>query len=149
MKIFLSIPFTSRVDSAGNVEPEYRSIIENLLATLRSHEHEVFCALEHTGWIFGGTTPPEEEFRKDLEEINNSDKLIILLEERVSAGVQLETGYAFAKDKEIEIYQIGKAAWSNLAFSRLSGQGIIAVKDVPDFVAQAKTHNTGPGSSAG
>lgn len=142
MKIFLSVPFTSQVDSDGNVNPAYRAAIEDLLKALRDYQHEVFCALEHTGWSMGGVTLPEEEFKKDLQEIDQADKLIILLEERVSAGVQLENGYAFAKGKVLDIYQIGQMAWSNMAFGRLSGNDIIPVKSVLDFVHQAKQRNS-------
>ena len=138
MKIFLSVPFTSQVDSAGNVNADYRAAIEDLIKALRDHKHEVFCALEHADWSMGGLTLPEEEFKKDLSEIDRADKLIILLEETVSAGVQLENGYAFAKGKALDIYQIGRPAWSNMAFGRLSGNGIIPVKSVLDFVHQAK-----------
>ncbi len=151
MKIFLSVPFSSRIDDDGNVKADYRAAIEDLIKTLRASKHEVFCALEHTGWSMGGLTLPEEEFKKDLQEIDRADKLVILLEERVSAGVQLENGYAFAKGKALEIYQIGQMAWSNMAFGRLSGNDIIPVKSVLDFVHQAKSHDSqvGPGSSAG
>ena len=142
MKIFLSVPFSSRVDESGQVNAEYRHAIEDLLTNLRQQSHEVFCALEHTNWIMGGVALPEEELKKDLEEIDRSDKLIILLEERVSSGVQLENGYAFAKGKELEIYQIGKASWSNIAFGRLSGIGNIPVQSILDFVDQAKHHNS-------
>lgn len=142
MKIFLSVPFSSRVDDSGKVEADYRSAIEDLINSLRNAKHEVFCALEHTGWSMAGVALPEDEFTKDLKEIDQSDKLIILLEEKVSAGVQLENGYAFAKDKGLEIYQIGKPAWSNVAFGRLSGNSIIPVEGVLDFVHQAKIHNT-------
>jgi len=141
MKIFLSVPFTSRVDESGQVEASYRSIIEDLIKTLRSNEHEVFCALEHTGWKFGGMTSPEEEFQADLAEIDKTNQMIVLLEERISSGVQLESGYAFAKGKTVEMYQIGKPAWSNVGFSRLSGRGIIPVKDVADFARLVKDHN--------
>ena len=140
MKIFLSVPFSSRVDESGKVTADYRAIIEALIKTLRLNGHEVFCALEHTNWQFGDMASPESEFKKDLEEIDAADKLVVLLEERVSSGVQLESGYAFAKGKTVDMYQIGKPAWSNVAFSRLSGQGIIPVKDVADFAAQAKSH---------
>ncbi len=142
MRIFLSIPFSSKVDPDGRVTADYRAAIEDLLVSLRKADHVVFCALEHARWSLGGVKLPEAELQKDFDEIDNTDKLIILLEERVSAGVQLENGYAFAKKKEMEIYQIGQASWSNLAFGRLSGVNNIPVDDVDKFVYQVKLKNT-------
>lgn len=141
MRIFLSVPFSSRVDDSGQVDPDYKSAIKALLAALRKAGHAVFCSLEHTTWSIDELAIPEEEFARDLKEIDACDKLIILLEERVSAGVQLENGYAFAKGKRLETYQIGTPAWSNVAFSRLAGVGIIPVKSVLEFVNQATARN--------
>ena len=134
MKYFISVPFTSKVGADGAVESTYRAQIELLLANLRAAGHEVFCALEHADWRFGGLTPPEEELRRDFAEIDKADKVVILLEEKISAGVQLENGYAFAKGKAFETYQIGRPAWSNEAFAKLAGQPIVEVSEVADFI---------------
>lgn len=142
MRIFLSVPFSSQVDASGKVNHTYRASIEKLISALRQAGHEVFCALEHANWGMSELAVPEEEFKRDLAEIDACDKLVILLEERVSAGVQLENGYAFAKGKNLEAYQIGKAAWSNIAFSRLAGGSITPVESVLDFVNQAIVRNT-------
>ena len=141
MKIFLSTPFSSRVDSDGSVIPEFRQSIEQLLIDLRAVGHQVFSALEYTNWKIGENVAPDEEFRIDLREIDTSDKVICLLEERVSAGVQLELGYAYAKGKQLEIYQIGKSAWSNLAFSAAVGCGLEPVENIDDFVTKAIKNN--------
>ena len=117
MKIFLVVPFSSRVAEGGEVEPSYRKTIEGLIAQLRAHGRSVFCALEYADWRIGGLTTPEAELGHDLAEIDSSDLLVVLLEERISAGIQLECGYAYAKGKDIAAYQIGKPAWSNAAFS--------------------------------
>jgi len=116
MKIFLSVPFSSRVNLQGDAEALYRRSIETLLAELRKHNHEVYCALEHAQWKMGGLTPPDEELRHDFAEIDATDKVVVLLEATISAGVQLENGYAFARGKTIEAYQLDKPAWSNIAF---------------------------------
>lgn len=136
MKLFLSVPFSSYVGSDGAVAAEYRATIEALLADLRAKNHDVYCALEYANWQMGGMQLPEDEFTHDLREIDAADAVVVLLEEQVSAGVQLENGYAFAKEKSIECYQIGKPAWSNIAFSRLNGHEIIPVQDVADFTAK-------------
>lgn len=110
--------------------------MEPLLAGLRAQGYEVYCALEYANWKIGGLTSPEAELKHDLEQIDTSDKLVVLLEEAISAGVQLENGYAFARGKQVEIYQIGKPAWSNTAFSRLNGHEIRSVQDTDDFARQ-------------
>jgi hypothetical protein len=141
MNIFLSVPFSSRIDTDGTVEGAYQNSIKKLLLGLRERGHSVYCALEYAEWKMGGSTLPEEEFKHDFAEIDNTDKLIVLLEERVSAGVQLEEGYAYAKHKLIELYQIGKPAWSNMTFAKLNGREIVPVQHVEDFVDQALHHN--------
>jgi nucleoside 2-deoxyribosyltransferase len=118
------------------VDAAYRADIERLINGLRQKGHEVFCALEHMHWSTSELAIPEDEFRKDLAEIDNCDKMLILLEERISAGVQLENGYAYAKGKQFETYQIGKPAWSNMAFARMAGGEILSVNSVVDFVEQ-------------
>lgn len=140
MNIFLSVPFSSRIIHEG-VEPAYREQVEKLIAALREKGHSVFCALEYVRWTLGGLTDPEAEFKKDISEIDKADKIIVLLEERISAGIQLENGYAFAKKKLIETYQIGKPAWSNIAFARLNKHEIIVVEGIADFVNQAIKNN--------
>jgi nucleoside 2-deoxyribosyltransferase len=141
LNIFLSTPFSSRVGTNGTVESAYRRTIENLLADLREHGHQVYSALEYSEWKMGGTTPPVEEFKQDFDEIDAADKLIVLLEERVSAGVQLECGYAYARHKVIEMYQLGKAEWSNKTFAEVNGNDIISVQNIDDFADQAIQRN--------
>ena len=142
MKYFLSVPFSSRVDENGVVDAAYRADIEQLIGGLRQKGHEVFCALEHMHWSTSELAVPEDEFRKDLAEIDSCHQMLILLEERVSAGVQLENGYAFAKGKQFQTYQIGKAAWSNMAFARMAGDELLLVNSVGDFVDQALRRST-------
>jgi len=141
MNIFLSVPFSSYVDGNGDVETTYRESIERLLTNLRAHDHSVYCALEYADWKVGGLTLPEEELKHDFEEIDRADKVVVLLEERISAGVQLEDGYAYAKRKVIEDYQIGKPTWSNLAFAKLNGHEIVPVQSIDDFVDQATSND--------
>ncbi len=89
----------------------------------------------------GGFGAPHEEFKHDFEQIDACDKMIVLMEERVSAGVQIECGYAYARGKNIEVYQIGKPAWSNQTFAQVNGHEIILVQSVDDFVEKALARN--------
>lgn len=133
MKLFLSVPFTSRALPDKSLDPAYETLIRDLLSGLRDSGHEVFCALEHAHYSFGGLTPPEEEFEQDLAAIDSSDVMIVMLEERVSSGIQLELGYAYAKGIELDMFQVGKPTWSNIGFSKLSGKAIEQVLDEKDF----------------
>jgi nucleoside 2-deoxyribosyltransferase len=141
MKLFLSVPFSSKTDKAGNVNTDYRAYIQQVLEGLRGNGHTVFCALEHTGWHLSESMAPEEEFRQDLAEIDEADKLIVLLEEQVSPGVQIEIGYAYAKGKQLELYQVGEPKWSNISFSRLSGHELRRVRSLDEFVEYAISEN--------
>ncbi len=76
---------------------------------------------------------PEKELQHDFAEIDRADKVVVLLEERISAGIQLENGYAYAKGKDIQVYQVGKPAWSNQAFAKLNGHEIVSIEDIDDF----------------
>lgn len=136
MKIFLSVPFSDYVTELGVVQEAYAVQIQSLLKGLRSKGHTVYCALEYTGYKIGGDHSPEEELQHDLNEIEASDLMVVLLEEKLSAGVQIELGYSYAKQKKVALYQVGKIAWSNAAFAKLGNNQAIPIKDVADFVTQ-------------
>lgn len=134
MNIFLAVPFSSRIDENGEVTAHYRSELEQLLARLRADGHTVFCALEYTGWrSVGDNSLPADELQHDFEQILKSDIMFALLEERISAGVEIELGYAYAHDKTIRMFQIGRPAWSNIAISQLTSHPIETVRSVTDF----------------
>ncbi len=103
-KVFLATSFSHQLDPAtGEVVPEFRSFIEQLLKGLRETEDlEVFCALEYEGWR-QGIQPPEIGVLKDLEEVDRADVVVCLTHDRPSAGVQFELGYAVAKGKQVII----------------------------------------------
>ncbi|HJQ08863.1 MAG TPA: nucleoside 2-deoxyribosyltransferase [Candidatus Saccharimonadales bacterium] len=100
-KVFLSTSFSGQVDAAtGRVLPEFRVGVEKVLGALRK-EVEVFCAIEQEGWLLANDVPPEVGVQEDLAQIDASDVLLALVEEKPSAGVQFELGYAVAKGKRV------------------------------------------------
>ncbi len=103
-KVFLATSFSNQVDyDTGEVKPVFRKVIEEILEALRKSGHlEVFCAVEHEGWIITNS-PPDIGVKKDLEEIDNSDILLALVHDQPSAGVQFEIGYALGKGKHVFI----------------------------------------------
>ncbi len=142
MKYFLSLPFSSKVDDTGAVFEDYRKEITKLTEAIKSAGHTYFLALEYANWTMGGgpDKDPAAELQHEFDQIDSSDCVIVLLEDRISAGVQLENGYAYARGKKLQIYQIGKPVWSNIAFARIVGYEITSVQSVADFVSQAVEH---------
>jgi hypothetical protein len=100
MKIFLSVSFSHQVDAQGAINPAYRSDLEILIQKLEEENHEVFCAPRAEGWRVTDHDPVHA-LRADFKEIDGADVYVAVLTDRVSAGVQLETGYALARDKRI------------------------------------------------
>jgi nucleoside 2-deoxyribosyltransferase len=101
-KVFLSTSFSGKVDAnSGAVQPAFRAFIEQVLTALRKEELEVFCAVEHEGWLIAADIPPEVGVRKDLEMLDGADVLLAIIDMQPSAGVQFELGYAVAKGKQV------------------------------------------------
>ena len=142
MKLFLSLPIANCADSNGELSPDYRKNIETLMAGLRVSGHDVFCILESLCWKVNSTRSPGELFGAGLDGLDASDKMIVLLDSPVSSGVQIELGYAYAKGKIIEMYQIGEPGWSNMAFAELCKAQVHRVHDTADFVQSAIRNNS-------
>lgn len=101
MKIFFAVSYSSEVDTHGNIFPEFRKI-EEMLAALEADGSTVYCAPRKDDWKLNSLSPGEA-VTSDLQNIDDSDVFIALLDEVISAGVQLELGYALAKKKKILI----------------------------------------------
>lgn len=103
MKIFVAAPYSAKVDySTGDVYPEYRAWLEDILATLESYGHEVVCALRDDNWRINDLDPAQA-FKLDEAKIANADGLFALVSDTVSAGVQMEMGMALAQKKAVVI----------------------------------------------
>jgi nucleoside 2-deoxyribosyltransferase len=104
-KVFLATSFSGKVDMhTGQVLPAFRAVIENLLRELRKDDVcEVFCAVEHEGWMIANNVPPEVGVQKDLQAIEDAEVVVALMDNQPSAGVQFELGYAAAKGKQIVV----------------------------------------------
>jgi len=102
-KVFLSTSFSGKVEEqSGQIVPEFRAFIEQVLAGLRKDDMaEVFCAVEHEGWLIANDIPPEVGVKKDIEELNKAEVLVALVHDKPSAGVQFDLGYAVAKGKRV------------------------------------------------
>lgn len=102
MKIFLGVSYSSKVDTEGNVLPEHRQWVEGIINALERRGHTVFCALREDNWKINDASPGEG-LALDLSNLDDADVFIAFLSERVSPGIQLELGYAAAKNKKIII----------------------------------------------
>jgi nucleoside 2-deoxyribosyltransferase len=104
MKIFLSIASAGMADeTSGDMLPEHRSFIEQLLAGLRKAPNvTVFYAAEAEDWQLSGSLP-EIAVKTDLQQIEQADLVLALTRNKPSAGVQFEIGYAAALNKRLVI----------------------------------------------
>ena len=101
MKIFVAASYSSKVSyDSGEVFPEYKAWLEELLGRVEGAGHEVICSLREDNYHINDGDPAGA-FRLDTESIKNSDALLALLDDHISAGVQTEIGYALALGKRV------------------------------------------------
>jgi Nucleoside 2-deoxyribosyltransferase len=98
-KLFLATAFSDKTNANGEVDPDFRKFVEKVLVDLKRIESvDVFCALEYEDWKISDKSP-KVSVLKDLDELDASDVLILLLapREQLSAGAHFELGYSIAK----------------------------------------------------
>lgn len=101
MKIFVAASYSAHVDyGTGEVLPEYKQWLEEVLSQIESLGHTVFCALRADKYKINNDDPASA-FSLDLQHIKESDALIALLSDKPSAGVQTEVGVAVALNKQV------------------------------------------------
>lgn len=103
MKIFVAASYSSQVNyDTGEVHSAYKDWLEEVLGKLENAGHTVFCALRADQYKINDEDPAAA-FSLDLKHITESDALLALLSEKVSAGVQTEIGVAVALGKKVFI----------------------------------------------
>jgi len=101
MKIFVAASYSSKVNyDTGEVFPEYKAWLEEIIATLEGMGHSVFCALRADQYKINDADPAAA-FNLDMEHIKESEVVLALLSENVSAGVQTEIGVGVALGKRV------------------------------------------------
>lgn len=100
-KVFLSTAISDKIDDQGNIIPEFRDFIEKLLDGMRKADLDVNAAVEYDEWKLDRKAPPELGIQKDIFALDSADVVIALVNDRPSAGVQFEIGYAVAKGKHV------------------------------------------------
>jgi Nucleoside 2-deoxyribosyltransferase len=101
-KVFVSTSISSKVDKrSGQIEPEFRRFITQILKDLRREGISVFAAIEDEGWSISVEQPSTVGILKDLEQLAEADVLLAIMHDALSAGVQFEIGYAVARGKPV------------------------------------------------
>jgi hypothetical protein len=121
-RLFLGTSFSGHVNyETGEVNPDYRKKVEDVLAALRTIGHyTVFCAVEHENWVIDKDIPPEVGVQKDLAEIDESDVVLALLPTGlISGGLQWEMADAARSGKPV---LMATEAGSELAYFN---QGVV------------------------
>jgi len=101
MNIFVAASYSSQVNyETGEVLPEYKAWLEDILSVVEELGHTVFCALRADQYRINNIDPAAA-FRLDLERIEASDILLALMTDKPSAGVQTEIGVAVALKRRV------------------------------------------------
>lgn len=139
-KVFICTSFSTKLDIHGNVSAEHKNVIQPILKAIQKAGYEYFCAVEDEGWKIT-SKDPTAEFKRDLDKIADSDCMIALLEDAVSAGVQIEIGCMLGeitKDPTKRLIlahpKTAPLAWSNNAISKLPGVSSVQYSQPSDII---------------
>ena len=101
VKIFLIAAFPDQFDlSHQRIKPAFKTKLQYILHGLRQEGVTVSCTLEMDNWQLLEQLP-EINLVQDIEAIDASDLVVAVAEDKPSAGVQFELGYAAAKGKRV------------------------------------------------
>ncbi len=101
MKIFVAASYSTQVNyDTGEVFAEHKAWLEDILVSIESLGHTVFCALRKDQYRINNANPAAA-FNLDIKHIKESDALVALLSDKPSAGVQTEIGVAVALNKKV------------------------------------------------
>jgi nucleoside 2-deoxyribosyltransferase len=118
MKIFIATSFSSKVDySTGEVNPEFKNWLEdNILSLVKGAGYDYFCAVEKEGWRVNNEDPAGA-VTDDFNNLRSCDALLVVLDEEVSPGLQIEIGIALERKMPIILAhkKDTKLKWSNQA----------------------------------
>ena len=143
MKLFIAASYSAKVDYAtGQVEPKYREWLESLLTMLEQQGHTVFCALRADQYRINNADPAAA-FKLDIDHLDESEAILALITDQVSAGVQTEIGYAIAANKKVILVhsEDDKIAFFNAAMikAKVAQEVMLPAKtrDLPEIIAAA------------
>ena len=118
MKIFIATSFSSKVDySTGKVDSEFRPWLETrVLNPIKKLKLDYFCAIEEEGWVINNSNSAQAMI-DDFAQLRGCDTLLVVLDEDVSPGLQIEIGIAHERKMPIILAHEKniKLKWSNQA----------------------------------
>lgn len=138
MKIFVAASYSLKANfDTGEVFPEFKAWLEELLGQLEAAGHEVYCSLRKDGYRVNDRDPVGA-FKIDMDELGASDAILAIIDEKVSAGVQLEIGWAYAKGIKV---LLAHSAEDKLPYvnSAMVKAGVVHELMLPLDVAALKT----------
>jgi len=104
----------------GSCSSENRTLMMRIAEALRAEGNEVYCPFElkiEDAWNMSQERWARKVFVKDTEAIDKADTVIIITPGRDStAGTNWEQGYAYAKGKEVLVFQITDQKTSLMTF---------------------------------
>jgi nucleoside 2-deoxyribosyltransferase len=139
MKVFLSVSYSSQVDEAGRVLPTYRKELEAAIKEFETVNHYVYCAPREDNWTLNDTSPAEA-FNVDMRAVEGCDLFIAFIGNRISAGIQMEIGYALAKGKRVVLAlpTTDKLGYVNQGLVDSGNAKLILFKDHSDLLDKLK-----------
>ena len=130
MKIFIAASYSTEVDYAsGQVFDDYREWLENILETIEHSGHNAFCALREDNYQIN-KGDPAAAYHLDVDNIKDSDAVLALLDNNVSAGVQTEIGIALALGKRVVLAHKPEDALSYFNAAMIYA-GVVQELDLP------------------
>ena len=105
---------------AGPCSAEHRTLLTNIAKGLRSYDYEVYAPFElqiPNAWDMSQEEWAEKVFDADVEAIDSSDIVVVIsLGRESTAGTNWEQGYAYAKNKQVLVYQITEQPTSLMTY---------------------------------
>ena len=112
--------YMKKIYLAGSCSKEERDRMEEIAAALRKKGYEVYCPFElkiHNAWDYSQEEWSKMVFDKDIAAIDECDFMILMSKGRNStAGTNWEQGYAYAKGKDIFVFQYTKEETSLMTY---------------------------------
>ncbi len=110
----------NKIYLAGSCSKEERGHMEEIAAALRKKGYEVYCPFElkiPNAWDYSQEEWSKMVFDKDIAAIDECDFMILMSKGRNStAGTNWEQGYAYAKGKDIFVFQYTKEETSLMTY---------------------------------
>lgn len=118
MKFFIAASYSAHVDyDTGEVFSEHKTWLEKQIGVIEQLEHDVFCALRADQYKINNDDP-SAAFQLDMKHIQQSDVVLALLGDTVSAGVSTEIGIGVALGKKVILAHEHPLAYFNHALVR-------------------------------